>query len=79
LKALEGKPLIDLVTLSNEIHELMIGHYRLVRYGLPVHNIGMNLLTQSCSRGSSEQRRGAASTRYSSQGYRIRRRRPTGG
>ncbi len=24
----------------------MIGHYRLVRYGIPVHNIGMNLLTQ---------------------------------
>jgi phosphohistidine swiveling domain-containing protein len=24
----------------------MIGHYRLVRYGIPVHNIGMNLLSQ---------------------------------
>ena len=46
LKALEGGPLAGYVALADEIHELMIGHYRLVRYGIPVHNIGMNLLTQ---------------------------------
>ncbi len=46
MKALEGKPLTEYVALADEIHELMIGHYRLVRYGIPVHNIGMNLLTQ---------------------------------
>ena len=46
MKALEGKPLKDYVAFAEEIHELMIGHYRLVRYGIPVHNIGMNLLTQ---------------------------------
>ena len=46
MRALEGAPLTDYVKLADEIHELMIGHYRLVRYGIPVHNIGMNLLTQ---------------------------------
>ncbi|MCX6648006.1 MAG: PEP-utilizing enzyme [Candidatus Bathyarchaeota archaeon] len=46
MKALEGAPLADYIALADEIHELMIGHYRLVRYGIPVHNIGMNLLTQ---------------------------------
>jgi pyruvate,water dikinase len=46
MAALQGKPLTDYVALADEIHELMIGHYRLVRYGIPVHNIGMNLLTQ---------------------------------
>ncbi len=46
LRALEGGPITGYVSLADEIHELMIGHYRLVRYGIPVHNIGMNLLTQ---------------------------------
>ncbi len=46
MNALDGKPLVDYVSFADEIHELMIGHYRLVRYGIPVHNIGMNLLTQ---------------------------------
>ena len=46
MKTLEGAPLADYITLADEIHKLMIGHYRLVRYGIPVHNIGMNLLTQ---------------------------------
>jgi phosphohistidine swiveling domain-containing protein len=46
MRALEGKSLKDYIALADEIHDLMIGHYRLVRYGIPVHNIGMNLLTQ---------------------------------
>ncbi|HIH89667.1 TPA: hypothetical protein HA344_10755, partial [Candidatus Bathyarchaeota archaeon] len=46
MKTLKGAPLSDYVALADEIHDLMIGHYRLVRYGIPVHNIGMNLLTQ---------------------------------
>jgi len=32
--------------LANELDRLMIGHFRLVRYGIPVHNIGMNLIAQ---------------------------------
>ncbi|MEM2945454.1 MAG: PEP/pyruvate-binding domain-containing protein [Thermoproteota archaeon] len=34
------------VELAEELDELMTGHFRLVRYGIPVHNIGMNLLAQ---------------------------------
>jgi len=32
--------------LASELDRLMIGHFRLVRYGIPVHNIGMNLIAQ---------------------------------
>jgi phosphohistidine swiveling domain-containing protein len=46
MRSLGGAPLADYVKFADEIHELMIGHYRLVRYGIPVHNIGMNLITQ---------------------------------
>lgn len=35
-----------LLDLANEIDEQMVAHYRLVRYGIPVHNIGMNLIAQ---------------------------------
>ena len=35
-----------LYKLSEELNEVMISHFRLVRYGIPIHNIGMNLLTQ---------------------------------
>ena len=34
------------VKLAEELDELMTSHFRLVRYGIPVHNIGMNLLAQ---------------------------------
>jgi len=37
---------ISLLRLVDELDEIMISHFRLVRYGIPVHNIGMNLLTQ---------------------------------
>jgi phosphohistidine swiveling domain-containing protein len=32
--------------LADEIDYQMVAHYRLVRYGIPVHNIGMNLIAQ---------------------------------
>ncbi len=35
-----------LLELARELDRLMIGHFRLVRYGIPVHNIGMNLIAQ---------------------------------
>jgi pyruvate,water dikinase len=36
----------DYIELAAELDRLMIGHFRLVRYGIPVHNIGMNLIAQ---------------------------------
>lgn len=35
-----------LIELARELDEVMVSHFRLVRYGIPVHNIGMNLLVQ---------------------------------
>lgn len=40
-----GNPL-DYIKLAKELDNLMMGHFRLVRYGIPVHNIGMNLIAQ---------------------------------
>jgi len=40
------KNLNELFTLAEELDILMRDHFRLVRYGIPVHNIGMNLLVQ---------------------------------
>nr|MDO8135678.1 PEP/pyruvate-binding domain-containing protein [Candidatus Njordarchaeum guaymaensis] len=36
----------ELQRLADEIDQQMVAHYRLVRYGIPVHNIGMNLIAQ---------------------------------
>lgn len=36
----------SLIKLAYELDKKMITHFRLVRYGIPTHNIGMNLLTQ---------------------------------
>ncbi|MBD3194644.1 MAG: hypothetical protein GF317_06295 [Candidatus Lokiarchaeota archaeon] len=36
----------ELFTLAEDLDILMRDHFRLVRYGIPVHNIGMNLLVQ---------------------------------
>ncbi|MFX0144354.1 MAG: PEP/pyruvate-binding domain-containing protein [Candidatus Hodarchaeota archaeon] len=36
----------DLIDLGEELDKIMIHHFRLIRYGIPVHNIGMNLLVQ---------------------------------
>lgn len=46
MSALEGRPLVEHLAYADEVDEIMVGHYRLVRYGIPVHNIGMNLLSQ---------------------------------
>jgi len=46
LRGIQSAPISDYVKIADEIDELMVGHYRLVRYGIPVHNIGMNLLSQ---------------------------------
>lgn len=35
-----------LLSLAMELDKIMITHFRLVRYGIPVHNLGMNLMTQ---------------------------------
>lgn len=35
-----------LLKLAEDLDKVMIGHFRLVRYGIPVHNIGMNLIAQ---------------------------------
>ncbi|MFW9932777.1 MAG: PEP/pyruvate-binding domain-containing protein [Candidatus Thorarchaeota archaeon] len=36
--------LAELWELAKEIDKVMIRHFRMVRYGIPVHNIGMNLI-----------------------------------
>lgn len=36
----------DYINLAKKLDRLMMGHFRLVRYGIPVHNIGMNLIAQ---------------------------------
>jgi phosphohistidine swiveling domain-containing protein len=36
----------ELQKLADDIDYQMVSHYRLVRYGIPVHNIGMNLIAQ---------------------------------
>ena len=35
----------DLMTLADELDKVMMTHFRMVRYGLPVHTLGMNLIT----------------------------------
>lgn len=34
----------QLMDLADELDKVMIRHFRLVRYGIPVHNLGMNLI-----------------------------------
>ena len=46
MRKLENRPLKEYLSFAGELNNLMIGHYRLVRYGIPVHNIGMNLMSQ---------------------------------
>ncbi|MGY5875638.1 MAG: PEP/pyruvate-binding domain-containing protein [Candidatus Thorarchaeota archaeon] len=36
--------LADLMKLADSLDRVMVRHFRLVRYGLPVHNLGMNLI-----------------------------------
>ncbi len=35
----------DLMRLADDLDKVMMKHFRLVRYGIPVHNLGMNLIT----------------------------------
>jgi len=45
LEKLRGtNSLKPLMLLTSELDKVMISHFRLVRYGIPVHNIGMNLI-----------------------------------
>ncbi len=37
---------LALFSLAEDLNRAMVPHFSLVRYGIPVHNIGMNLLTQ---------------------------------
>ncbi|MBA7507396.1 hypothetical protein ES706_06115 [subsurface metagenome] len=48
LKNLVGTGSIKaLIDLTEELDQKMVAHFRLVRYGIPVHNIGMNLMAQA--------------------------------
>ncbi|TFG08813.1 MAG: hypothetical protein EU539_01295 [Promethearchaeota archaeon] len=42
----KNKDLNGLVDLAYKLDRTMIEHYRLIRYGMAVHNIGMNLMLQ---------------------------------
>jgi len=46
MKIKENGDKIELLSLVDDLEDIMIPHFRLIRYGIPVHNIGMNLLTQ---------------------------------
>lgn len=41
----ENSSLNELIKLSSSLHLSMLKHYRLIRYGMAVHNTGMNLAT----------------------------------
>ena len=41
-----GSDLKALFRLAEDFDMIMVSHFRLIRYGIPVHNIGMNLMTQ---------------------------------
>ncbi|MGY5879905.1 MAG: PEP/pyruvate-binding domain-containing protein [Candidatus Thorarchaeota archaeon] len=36
---------VALMTLADDLDKVMMKHFRMVRYGLPVHTLGMNLIT----------------------------------
>lgn len=42
----KNRDIAGLLSIAAELDQVMIGHFRLVRYGIPVHNIGMNLIAQ---------------------------------
>ncbi len=42
----KSRDINGLLELAADLDKVMIGHFRLVRYGIPVHNIGMNLIAQ---------------------------------
>ena len=46
MQQLSQNDVLGYIELAKELDRLMIKHFRLVRYGIPVHNIGMNLIAQ---------------------------------
>lgn len=45
IDTIDADDLSQMIAVAKELDRVMVPHYRLVRYGLPVHNIGMNLMT----------------------------------
>ena len=45
-KLTKSGDLQDFIKLAEDLDTIMRAHFRLIRYGIPVHNIGMNLLVQ---------------------------------
>jgi pyruvate,water dikinase len=45
-KLIIDKNLQGIINLAEKLDKLMISHFRLIRYGIPVHNLGMSLLVQ---------------------------------
>ncbi|MFW9959814.1 MAG: PEP/pyruvate-binding domain-containing protein [Candidatus Thorarchaeota archaeon] len=41
----ENGSLSDILELADDLDKTMMRHFRMVRYGLPVHTLGMNLIT----------------------------------
>ncbi len=45
-KIADAGTMSQLLELADDLNHVMLTHFRLVRYGIPVHNIGMNLMAQ---------------------------------
>ena len=43
--AVQNESVAALMALADELDKVMMTHFRMVRYGLPVHTLGMNLIT----------------------------------
>ena len=43
--AVKHNSVADLMKLADELDKVMMKHFRMVRYGIPVHTLGMNLIT----------------------------------
>ncbi|MGY5871821.1 MAG: PEP/pyruvate-binding domain-containing protein [Candidatus Thorarchaeota archaeon] len=43
--AIQDESIAALMGLADELDKVMMKHFRMVRYGLPVHTLGMNLIT----------------------------------
>jgi len=43
--AIQNGSIASLMELADELDKVMMTHFRMVRYGLPVHTLGMNLIT----------------------------------
>jgi pyruvate,water dikinase len=45
IHATQNESIAALIDLADELDKVMMKHFRMVRYGLPVHTLGMNLIT----------------------------------